>query len=155
MPIEETAVATVAPTTVQAQQQPIVTEAPISVIADKFNKNQSKENLHKPTGEQKNKPSVDIVASILEKSRQGKTLGSVGVWETIGENSVSNINQLATKQRRQDQEVRRMKRTSDWDAQLDAGRIKKVKKPKDPESDRMALQSKLFQQVSNERYLSK
>lgn len=155
MPIEESVAS--APSTVQTPQQPFVAEV-ASVISEKLNDTPSKENLHKPSTEQthsKNKLTDDIVASLLEKSRQGKTLGSVGVWETISEKSISNINQLATKQRRQDQEIRRLKRTSDWDAQLDAGRVKKIKKPKDPDNDRMANQSKLFQQVSNERYLSR
>lgn len=128
-----------------------------AVVLGQFDSKSSKPHFNSTlTGSNpQTKSNIDIVASLLEKSREGKNLGSVGVWETIGEKSVSNINQLATKQRRQDQQIRRQKRTTDWDAQLDAGRQKKLKKLKDPENDPMANQSKLFQQVSNERYLKK
>lgn len=71
---------------------------------------------------------VDVLSSILSKSRQGRTLGSEGTWDNIDNKALSTVQQLSMLQRRSDQDHRRQKRISDWDANLDSGRIKKLKK---------------------------
>jgi len=73
------------------------------------------------------KEGEDMLSQLLAKSRQGKSIGSEGVWDTVPTAMVNKMQELATYQRRSEQLERREKRVSDWDASLDAGRRKKVK----------------------------
>jgi hypothetical protein len=93
------------------------------------------------------------VDTLLQISRRGRTIGDEGLWENISEIKKRKIEEMATKQRREDQEFKKSLRVSAWDMSLDTGKVKKlkIKKDIDPNQEK----SNPFQIVADEKLLEK
>ena len=82
-------------------------------------------------------------------------MGGEGLWDTLPAGVADEVQQLSKQQRQDARNEKRARQTSEWDRQLDQGRMKKVKAPVEPEKDGGAPTAtggpNMFQQVQDER----
>jgi hypothetical protein len=103
------------------------------------------------TGGPTNATGGDVLSALLEQSRRGRNIGGEGVWDSVSTNEKEKISQLAVQQRRKDQDEKRKTRLSDWDMQLDQGRVKKVKTKHETDEETPGEKFSPFQKVLDER----
>jgi hypothetical protein len=95
-----------------------------------------------------------MIRQLINLGKRGRELSAEGSWEGVPEDVHGKARSLESRQRTSEQIEAESRKLSEWDRQLDQGRMKKVKGKKDNSAffqDRNLFQEKLDSQNSKRR----